>query len=369
MIIAIIIISSYIILILSYRIGWNRLKSSNLNTNFPTISVVIALRNEEKNIERLMYELSNQSYDYKKTEFIMIDDHSTDNTFKLLCQYQEKKENLITFKQDKKLFGKKEAIIKGIKAANGKIIITTDADCSFHNNWLSNIVNYFNNQNVKLVVGPVQFFETKNFWGKFQELEFLSLVGSGASSIGLNRGIFCNGANLAYRKSLITENNNKIFKQNIISGDDVFLMHYIKDKFPNGVVFAKNKEAIVKTHAVPSLGDFFNQRKRWAAKSIAYRDFDAVLVGFIVLLTNLLFLFLIIGSFFYRGLLYYVLIFLVLKFLVDTIFLAPILNFFKRRSLLKFILFFEFIYSFYIILTVIMSFTSSFKWKGRKHKK
>ena len=42
-----------------------------------------------------MYELSNQSYDYKKTEFIMIDDHSTDNTFKLLCQYQAKKDNLI----------------------------------------------------------------------------------------------------------------------------------------------------------------------------------------------------------------------------------------------------------------------------------
>ena len=54
MIIAIIIISSYIILILSYRIGWNRLKVPHLDTNLPNISIIIALRNEEENIERLL---------------------------------------------------------------------------------------------------------------------------------------------------------------------------------------------------------------------------------------------------------------------------------------------------------------------------
>ncbi|MEE2953625.1 MAG: glycosyltransferase [Bacteroidota bacterium] len=368
MILTCIIISLYVILILFYRIGWSRLEISNVNTISQEISVVIALRNEEKNIARLIQELNNQSYNHKKIEFIMIDDHSEDATLKLLYQHQEKLKNLTILQQEKGSFGKKNAIIKGIQESSGEIIVTTDADCSFHKNWLTSITNYFIDPDIKLVVGPVGFSNIKNIWERFQELEFLSLVGSGASSIGIKRGIFCNGANLAYKRDLIIDNNHKIFKKNIASGDDVFLMHYIKRRFPDGVVFAKSEEAIVKTHPISKIDEFINQRKRWTAKSMSYRDIDSIFAGTIVFLTNLLFPTLIIASCFEYELLYYLIIFLLLKFIVDALFLYPVLNFFKRRSLLKFILFFELIYSFYILLIVIVSFTSSFIWKGRSYK-
>ena len=60
-----------------------------------------------------------------------------------------------------------------------------------------------------------------------QELEFLSLIGSGAGAIGIENPIFCNGANMAYRKDVFLETNN-FNNDNTVSGDDVFLLHSIK---------------------------------------------------------------------------------------------------------------------------------------------
>ena len=38
---------------------------------------------------------------------------------------------------------------------------------------------------------------------------------------------------------------------NIMSGDDVFLLHLVKKKYPNSILFAKNKDAIV-LHCLPA---------------------------------------------------------------------------------------------------------------------
>ena len=53
--------------------------------------------------------------------------------------------------------GKKKAISRGVTFASGEIIIASDADCTFHPNWVNKIVSYFANDNVKLVSGPVTF--------------------------------------------------------------------------------------------------------------------------------------------------------------------------------------------------------------------
>ena len=57
-----------------------------------------------------------------------------------------------------------------------------------------------------------------------------------------------------------------------------------------------------------------------------------------------------------------------LKFTIDLIILVPILNFFQRKDLIKWIFPFELFYSFYIILIVVATLFTSFTWKGRVHK-
>ena len=64
-----------------------RIKPVHLNSNLPSISVVIAARNEEKNISDLLDDLINQSIDNDRFEVIVSNDRSTDKTKKIIDQY------------------------------------------------------------------------------------------------------------------------------------------------------------------------------------------------------------------------------------------------------------------------------------------
>jgi hypothetical protein len=52
----------------------------------------------------------------------------------------------------------------------------------------------------------------------------LSLQGATIGSFGIGKGFMCNGANLAYKKSLFQELNGFQGNDTIASGDDVFLL-------------------------------------------------------------------------------------------------------------------------------------------------
>ena len=134
-------------------------------------------------------------------------------------------------------------------------------------------------------------------------------------------------------------------------------------------MFAKNQDSIVTTYPKDTCQDFLNQRKRWAAKSILYKDKDAIFSSIIVLLINITIVLFMGLSFFNIQYLDHFLLLIVSKFLLDIIFLTPVLRFFKREKLLKFILPFELFYSLYIIVIAFSSFTTSFRWKGRKYKR
>ena len=86
----------------------------------------------------------------------------------------------------------------------------------------------------------------------------MSLIGTGAASIGLQRPLFCNGANLAIRKTIFEKNKNKI-RNEISSGDDVFLMHSVKNNSKKSIRFMKSFEAIVLTQPKKNINEFIKR--------------------------------------------------------------------------------------------------------------
>ena len=361
-----IILFLYVLLILRYTLGWHKVKAITNKDFTPKVSIVIAMRNEENEVERLLQNLQSQIYPTDKLELILVNDHSTDNTLNILNFSQL--DNLQVINMPKEEFGKKNAIKNAIELASGDIILASDADCSFNPKWAQTMVNYFTDENIKLVSGPVAYHKQKGIFLSLQALEFSSLIGSGAGAIGVNNAIFCNGANMAYRKEIFLE-VNEFSIDTAVSGDDVFLLHSVKAKYSNAIVFAKQENAIVTTDAVQTLNGFINQRKRWTAKSSGYKDFASIYASFLVLFTNLALVFLFTMHFVSIQYFELFLLFYALKFLVDLLLLTPVLKFFKRTDLIKWILPFEIFYSFYIVLIVILSFTKKFEWKGRTHSK
>ena len=361
-----IILFLYVLLVARYTLGWYKVKTITNKEFTPKVSIVIAMRNEENEVERLLQNLQSQIYPIDKLELILVNDHSTDNTLNILNSSQL--DNLQVINMPNGEFGKKNAIKKAVELASGDIILASDADCSFNPKWGQTMANYFADENIKMVSGPVAYHKQKGIFLSLQALEFSSLIGSGAGAIGVNNAIFCNGANMAYRKEVFLE-VNEFSIDTAVSGDDVSLLHSVKAKYSNAIAFAKQENAIVTTAAVQTLNGFINQRKRWTAKSSGYKDFASIYASFLVLFTNLFLVFLFAMHFVSIQYFELFLLFYALKLLVDLLLLAPVLKFFKRTDLIKWILPFEIFYSFYIVLIVIFSFTKKFEWKGRTHSK
>ncbi|MDP7243780.1 MAG: glycosyltransferase [Flavobacteriales bacterium] len=357
----------YLVVFLSYRLSWNKIPNAKNKNDKDFVSVIVACRNEEGHIANLIQQIRTQNFDKNRFELIVVNDHSTDDTLSILEKKAAiwNKLKIVCLGEGEE--GKKTAIEKGISFAKGDIILCTDADCSVEKNWIATIIHYFTDEKIKMVSAPVLFENKKGIFCELQSLEFLSLIGSGAAAIGRGKSIFCNGANFAYRRSVFLEVDS--FDNNIASGDDVFLMHKVKQKYANGIAFAKQKEAIVKTSSQPNISAFINQRKRWASKSSSYKDFDTIAISVLVFLMNVSIVTLLVMAFFYSQMIALFAALFLVKYIADYLFLLPVLKFFKKRNLAFWILPFEIFYCFYIILIVILSFTSSFEWKGRIHKK
>jgi glycosyltransferase involved in cell wall biosynthesis len=90
------------------------------------ISVVIPLYNEEKNIHELHRQLHKILQSLKKDyEIIFIDDGSTDNSYRELEKLTDSHIHIIKFRKN---FGQSAAWDAGFQYAQGKLVITMDAD-------------------------------------------------------------------------------------------------------------------------------------------------------------------------------------------------------------------------------------------------
>jgi glycosyltransferase involved in cell wall biosynthesis len=81
---------------LYYRKAWKEIPvfeiTENANQNFPVISIIIAARNEEKNIGKCIQSIIDQTYPSDKFEILVTDDHSADQTVPVIESFQ--KENI-----------------------------------------------------------------------------------------------------------------------------------------------------------------------------------------------------------------------------------------------------------------------------------
>lgn len=247
-------------------IGWHRAVSEkppvSATSNFIPVSVLIPFRNEETNLPELIAHLKQQTY--QATEFILIDDASTDNSVSVLTKLIE---DDARFKLIQNLGeGKKQAITTGVKQAKGEVIVTTDADCKMDASWISTLVNYFNSDKAMMLVGPVTLNGDQTFFNTLQQSEFASLIGSAAAGVALGMPFMCNGANLAYRKKAFEAVGGFINNVQVASGDDEFLMRAIERQYPGSIGFVNDERALVLTKAMPNVQQFVAQRLRWASK-------------------------------------------------------------------------------------------------------
>lgn len=375
--IATLLMVGYVLLLFHYRKSWQSIpdffipeNTGSRNSTF--ISVIVAARNEEKNIGKLIAAIQNQNYPSHLFELIIVDDHSTDKTTDIIIPFLSNQIQLIALNvSDKSIVAyKKTAIDIGIKNSKGDLIITTDADCIMSESWLSTIAAFYEQYHPKMMVMPVVMKNNHSFLGLFQTLDFMSLQGITAAAVHKNIHGMCNGANLAYTRNIYNEVNGFAGIDHIASGDDMLLMHKISKNYKNEILFLKSKNVIVETQAETSIAGFINQRIRWASKADKYEDkslFPVLLLVYMVnLLMAILFFICMFFNFEFSILNFYFL--LSIKTVSELYFLTPVSRFFGYTKLLYWFPLFQ---PFHIVYTVIAGWLGkfgSYRWKGRELK-
>lgn len=332
-------------------------------TPIPSVSIIVAIRNEAQHIDALVNNLLSQYFAPPHVEIILVNDHSTDDSLAIARKIVHPWVRVYDLPAE--LSGKKAAINTGIHHAGGDLIITTDADCHHQPLWLNSIVEFYRNTSAKFIAAPVKMVSGNTLLGIFQQLDFMILQGITGAAVHSKLHCMCNGANLAYEKSAFHEVNGFEGIDHIPSGDDMLLMYKIFRKYPDGVFYLKNRSAIVTTKAEASWNKFFHQRLRWASKSTHYHDPKIFLILLVTYLVNVAFVIMAtiaIANPFYAWLL---ILLLLMKILFEYPLMNSVSSFFdeKKRAYL-----FPLFQPFHILYTVIAGWLGTFgsyQWKSR----
>jgi len=114
----------------------------------PLVSIIVPLYNYEKYITNCIRSIKKQDYD--NYEIIVVDDHSSDNSYKIAKRFESNKIHVISIERNK---GYSNAKNEGIIASKGKFIIILDADDMLTKNSISIRVDALLKNNVPFVHG------------------------------------------------------------------------------------------------------------------------------------------------------------------------------------------------------------------------
>jgi len=260
---------TYIIFVIRFYFGWKRYKPA-LDFEKKRVSVVIVARNEAPNLPLLMTCLLSQDYPKELYEIVFGDDDSGDGTEKIMRGYIEAGHNIKYIRsmgREQVVSPKKVALSRAIEAAEGDIIITTDADCIVPITWISSMVSQFG-EDVSMVAGYsrtlIPAWNKASLLQKYEHFDFAltyMVLGGGYT---LGKSWACIGQNLAYRKSAWEAVGGFSQIMHLISGDDVNLMQLMR-MAGHKIIFNFSPASFTHTHPVKSWKQFINQRSRWAS--------------------------------------------------------------------------------------------------------
>lgn len=362
--------------------GFRRIRSkhrscSTASEDLPFVSVVIAARNEEKEIAACLRSVLKNDYPDECFEVIVVDDDSEDRTAAVVRRLQRRynpalvdaggvAEHAPERLRLVQLYGgntghKHAALQRGIAAARGDLILTTDADCRARPGWLRAMANAFT-PDTGFVAGPVRYRPGERLFGRLQALEFLGLQAFGAGGIGTGQPSICNSANVAYRREVYEA---YAASHTVGAAADELLLQHLADDPHWDVQFCADPAAIVETDPAPDLQAFLAQRRRWASMGPRYPRKALVATVAVLYLFYVLLLATPGLVWFSPVLILPLLIAFGLKFTAEAALLWPAARFFEQRRLLRYFPLAELLHLPYAVYVGAAGALGEVEWKGR----
>ena len=346
-------------------LGTVRLGESDVEPK-PRVSVLISARNESSGIRATLDSVLAQDY-AGQWDVWVADDRSTDDTPKILAEYAERnpKLHVITIKDiPEGTSPKKHALSKLIDACDGDILCLTDADCLVKPTWVAGIVAEFE-PGIELVAGH-SYIPTVP--GKssilicMQAIETLIYRVAGTAGLAMHLPLTSTGNNLAYRKSFFKSVHGFENVLKIQSGDDDLLMQKLAADRPWAMRYCIAESTCVTTNGKETLKELWEQRKRWASKTIYYTPKIVFVLSMVFLFLAMQCVTAVLAPFSFK-ILVAALVAFVAKCVGDLVLILRGLRIFRQEHLIKWCIPVEIIHAPFTVLAVLFGLFGRFKWK------
>ncbi|MBT8400524.1 MAG: glycosyltransferase, partial [Rhodothermia bacterium] len=226
----------------------------------PAISIVVAARNEESNLNALLDALRSQAY--PEFEVIIVDDGSTDATSNIVLDHiaADARVSLVTVEPVEPR--KKHAITAGINAAKHPLIALTDADCRPSPAWLRRLVAHYDGlYSDRIVIGYGPYDREPGFLNYVARFENFTTAFLTAAACGVGRPYMAVGRNISYSRELFDRVGGLTTTMHSLSGDDDL---FLQTAVGNGadVVHMFGKDAFVPSPPPGSWSSWLRQKHR-----------------------------------------------------------------------------------------------------------
>ncbi len=335
-------------------------KKSALDLTFQKyldFSIIIAAKNEEQNITSLINSFQKLDYPKKNFEVIIIDDNSSDKTYKITEELIQNICNFYLFEaKDKELTAKKGALNCGIKKARYPYILITDADCRPKEDWLKFYSQKFQDA-YDFVFGNAPFTPDNSFINKISCFENLrsSILSFSLAKIGLPYSI--SARNFGFKKSSFEKIKGYSNTTETLSGDDdLLLREAVKNKLKIDTIL--DRDSFVYSSTKNNLKEYLNQKARHTKTSLYYSPGRQLwlaswhVINLFFLLSPLLI--------FFNNL--FILLFLI-KLIIDLLVVKSLQKKFGYKFNMFEILYLQIIYEFMLIVHFINALFMKDKWK------
>lgn len=352
---------------LYYLVGkYNRLaayksRAEITEFNLP-VSVIIAARNEARNLSEFLPSVLTQ--DYPDYEVILINDCSSDGSDILLLEMQSRYPHLkvVTITEhDRFKTGKKFALTLGIKAAAHEHMLFTDADCMpASDQWISLMARNFNDQ-TEIVLGYSPYRKVAGLMNAFIRFETLK-TGINYLSAALNGDAYMGiGRNLAYTKTLFFRSKGFASHMHVLSGDDDLFVN--QNATPGNVKIEIAPDAFTYSQVKTTYASWYRQKKRHSGVGKMYKNHHRRMLTVDALTGFFYYLLLIIALIFKIEPLLALGLF-ILRLGIQLIVYTRIFKKLNAKDLLFYLPFLDLLYYFYLnVFGLIGTFIKTTQWK------
>ncbi len=230
-------------------------------TGTPFVSILVAARNEEKNLGDCLESILAVDYPADKFEILVGNDNSEDQTGEVAnafaIRYPQVKSYTIV-KQKIKGNGKANVLAQLARKAKGEFLFITDADIKVPGQWLRGMLRGMR-EDVALVTGTSVVIGT-NLLAYMQQIDWLFATGMLKVVSDLGIPVTTMGNNMLLRKRVYEEIGGYEALPFSVT-EDLELFNHIKKKHRTVNLF--NPEVLNESKPLNSLYALLVQRKRW----------------------------------------------------------------------------------------------------------